>query len=134
MPDLIEPMFRIMNKGSYFTGLVNIGNPVEFKMIELAELVLRLTGSKSKLILKPLPEDDSKQQKSNIQIAIIKLDCIPKVSLSDGLLETVYFFQRNLVTKVLALNWAGKQQTNQKNKTEQETYASHSTTKLPAIL
>ena len=93
--DLIEAMVRTMNTGPDFTGPVNIGNPVEFTMIELAELVLRLTGSKSKLIFKELPQDDPKQRKPDIQVATNKLDWAPKVSLNDGLLETVHFFKQN---------------------------------------
>jgi UDP-glucuronate decarboxylase len=93
--DLIEAMVRTMNTGPDFTGPVNIGNPVEFTMIELAELVLRLTGSKSKLIFKDLPQDDPKQRKPDIQVATNKLDWAPKVSLNDGLLETVNFFKQN---------------------------------------
>ena len=93
--DLIEAMVRTMNTGPDFTGPVNIGNHVEFTMIELAELVLRLTGSKSKLIFKDLPQDDPKQRKPDIQIATKKLDWAPKVSLNDGLLETVNFFKQN---------------------------------------
>jgi UDP-glucuronate decarboxylase len=93
--DLIEAMVRTMNTGPEFTGPVNIGNPVEFSMIELAELVLRLTGSKSKLIFKDLPQDDPKQRKPDIQVATNKLDWAPKVSLNDGLVETVNFFQKN---------------------------------------
>jgi len=93
--DLIEAMVRTMNTGPDFTGPVNIGNPVEFTMIELAELVLRLTGSKSKLIFKDLPQDDPKQRKPDIQVATDKLDWAPKVSLNDGLLETVNFFKQN---------------------------------------
>ena len=93
--DLIEAMVRAMNTGPDFTGPVNIGSPVEFTMIELAELVLRLTGSKSKLIFKALPQDDPKQRKPDIQVATTDLDWIPKVSLNDGLLETVHYFQKN---------------------------------------
>jgi UDP-glucuronate decarboxylase len=93
--DLIEAMVRTMNTGPDFTGPVNIGNPVEFTMIELAELVLRLTGSKSKLIFKDLPQDDPKQRKPDIQVATNKLDWAPTVSLNDGLLETVNFFKQN---------------------------------------
>lgn len=93
--DLIEAMVRTMNTGPDFTGPVNIGNPVEFTMIELAELVLRLTGSKSRLIFKDLPHDDPKQRKPDIQVATNILDWAPKVSLNDGLLETVNFFKKN---------------------------------------
>jgi UDP-glucuronate decarboxylase len=93
--DLIEAMVRAMNTGPDFTGPVNIGNPVEFTMIELAELVLRITGSKSKLIFKGLPQDDPKQRKPDINIATTKLGWIPNVSLGDGLLETVHYFRKN---------------------------------------
>ena len=93
--DLIEAMVRTMNTGPDFTGPVNIGNPVEFTMIELADLVLKLTGSKSKLVFKELPQDDPKQRKPDIQVATNKLDWAPKVSLNDGLVETINFFQKN---------------------------------------
>jgi UDP-glucuronate decarboxylase len=93
--DLIEAMVLTMNTDPNFTGPINIGNPVEFSIIELAELVLRLTGSKSKLIFKDLPQDDPKQRKPDIQVATNKLDWAPKVSLNDGLLETVDFFKKN---------------------------------------
>ena len=91
--DLIEAMVRTMNTGPDFTGPVNIGNPVEFTMIELAELVLRLTGSKSKLIFKNLPQDDPKQRKPDISLASSSLDWQPKVSLEDGLGETISYFK-----------------------------------------
>jgi UDP-glucuronate decarboxylase len=92
--DLIEAMVTAMNTGPEFTGPVNIGNPVEFTMIELAELVLRLTGSKSKLVYKELPEDDPKQRKPDISIANSKLEWHPKVSLEDGLAETINYFTK----------------------------------------
>jgi UDP-glucuronate decarboxylase len=91
--DLIEAMVRTMNTGPDFTGPVNIGNPVEFTMIELADLVLRLTGSKSKLIFKELPQDDPKQRKPNISLALSSLNWQPKVSLADGLQETISYFK-----------------------------------------
>jgi UDP-glucuronate decarboxylase len=91
--DLIEAMVRTMNTGPDFTGPVNIGNPVEFTMIELAELVLRLTGSKSKLIFKNLPQDDPKQRKPDISLASSSLDWQPKVTLEDGLGETISYFK-----------------------------------------
>ena len=91
--DLIEAMVRTMNTGPDFTGPVNIGNPVEFTMIELAELVLTLTGSKSKLIFKELPQDDPKQRKPDVSLALSSLGWQPKVSLKDGLLETISYFK-----------------------------------------
>ena len=91
--DLIEAMVRAMNTGPDFTGPVNIGNPVEFTMIELADLVLKLTGSKSKLVFKELPQDDPKQRKPDISLASSSLDWQPKVALEDGLAETISYFK-----------------------------------------
>lgn len=92
--DLIEAMVQAMNTGPDFTGPVNIGNPIEFTMIELAELVLRLTGSKSKLIYKDLPQDDPKQRKPDIGLAQSTLNWNPKVQLEDGLKETISYFRK----------------------------------------
>ena len=91
--DLIEAMVRAMNTGPDFTGPVNIGNPVEFTMIELADMVLKLTGSKSKLVFKELPQDDPKQRKPDISLALSSLDWQPKVALEDGLAETISYFK-----------------------------------------
>ena len=91
--DLIDAMVRTMNTGPEFTGPVNIGNPVEYTMIDLAEMVLKLTGSKSKLIFKELPQDDPKQRKPDISLALSSLDWQPKVSLEDGLQETISYFK-----------------------------------------
>ena len=91
--DLIEAMVRTMNTGPDFTGPVNIGNPVEFTMIELADLVIKLTGSKSKLVFKELPQDDPKQRKPDISLALSSLDWQPKVALEDGLAETISYFK-----------------------------------------
>jgi UDP-glucuronate decarboxylase len=95
--DLIEVMLRMMDSPAEFIGPVNIGNPGEFTMIELAEMVLKLTGSKSKLVRQPLPQDDPKQRQPDITLAKSKLDgWEPKVSLEDGLKETVAYFKRLL--------------------------------------
>ena len=92
--DLVEGMIRMMNSVSNFTGPVNIGNPVEFTMIELAELIIKLTSSNSKLCFLPLPSDDPKQRKPDISLAFNKLDkWEPKVKLEDGLLETINYFK-----------------------------------------
>ena len=92
--DLVEGMIRMMNSSSDFTGPVNIGNPVEFTMIELAELVIKLTSSKSKLKFLPLPSDDPKKRKPDISLAYKKLDkWEPKVKLEDGLFETINYFK-----------------------------------------
>lgn len=91
--DLIEGMLRLMDSPADFTGPVNMGNPGEFTMLELAEKVLKLVGGKSKLIFLPLPEDDPKQRQPDITLAKAKLDWEPKVGLEDGLKETIAYFR-----------------------------------------
>jgi len=90
--DLIEGFVRLMNTEPGFTGPVNLGNPCEFTMLELAEKVVKLTGSKSKLKFMPLPADDPKQRKPNIDLAKDKLDWEPMVPLDEGLKRTVDYF------------------------------------------
>ena len=94
--DLIEGMLRLMDSSSDFTGPVNIGNPGEFTMLELARQVLWLVGGKSKLTFHPLPEDDPKQRQPDITLAKSKLDWEPKVVLEDGLKETIAYFRKLL--------------------------------------
>jgi UDP-glucuronate decarboxylase len=94
--DLLEAMVRMMQTGPEFTGPVNIGNPGEFTMLQLAELVLRLTGGKSKLKYLPAPEDDPMQRKPDIALAQAKLGWAPKVALEDGLKETIAYFRKTL--------------------------------------
>ena len=94
--DLIEGMLRMMDSPKGFFGPLNIGNPGEFTMLELAEKVLRATASKSRLVRKPLPQDDPKQRKPDIALAGEKLGWEPKVSLDDGLKETIGYFRRLL--------------------------------------
>ncbi len=94
--DLLDGMLSMMDSNSDLTGPINIGNPVEFTMLELAENVLRLTSSKSKLSFKPLPQDDPKQRQPNISMAKEKLGWQPKVSLVDGLAETISYFKNTL--------------------------------------
>jgi UDP-glucuronate decarboxylase len=91
--DLIDVMVRMMNSPAAFIGPVNIGNPVEFTMLELAENVLKLCGSKSQLVFKDLPQDDPKQRQPNIELAKKELGWEPKVSLEDGLKETIAYFK-----------------------------------------
>jgi UDP-glucuronate decarboxylase len=86
-------MVRMMATEDGFTGPVNIGNPGEFTMLELAEMVLKLSGSQSKIIHQPLPSDDPKQRQPNIDLAKAKLDWEPKVSLEDGLKDTISYFR-----------------------------------------
>ena len=91
--DLLEAMVRTMNTADNFTGPVNIGNPGEFTMIELAELVLKLTSSKSKLVFKPLPQDDPKQRQPDISLAKSALGWEPSVTLQEGLKLTIDYFK-----------------------------------------
>jgi UDP-glucuronate decarboxylase len=91
--DLIEAMVRTMATTDDFTGPVNIGNPGEFTMLELAEKVLHITGSKSKLVFEPLPADDPRQRKPDITLAREQLGWEPKVGLDDGLRETIDYFR-----------------------------------------
>ena len=96
--DLIDGMIKLMESDKAITGPINIGNPNEFTMLELAELVLKLTSSQSKIIFKPLPEDDPKQRQPDITLAKAKLDWEPKVKLEDGLKETILYFRKLLQT------------------------------------
>ncbi|MDO9006019.1 MAG: SDR family oxidoreductase [Aquabacterium sp.] len=91
--DLLEGMLRLMDTGPDFTGPINIGNPHEFTMLELAESVLALTGSTSKLVFKPLPSDDPRQRQPDISLAKKKLDWTPRVNLQEGLQKTIDYFR-----------------------------------------
>lgn len=91
--DLVEGFMRLMNSDDSVVGPVNMGNPGEFTMIELAERVLRLTGSKSKLVFMPLPEDDPKQRQPDITRAKALLGWEPTVALEQGLERTIAYFR-----------------------------------------
>lgn len=91
--DLISGLMKLMESPAGVTGPINIGNPVEFTIRELAELVIELTGSKSKLIRMPLPSDDPTQRKPDISLAREKLQWEPAVALREGLLPTIEFFK-----------------------------------------
>ncbi|TXH02857.1 MAG: SDR family oxidoreductase [Nevskiaceae bacterium] len=90
--DLVEGLIRLMNSPNDVTGPVNLGNPGEFSMRQLAELVLQLTGSKSEIILQPLPKDDPKQRKPDIALARRLLDWEPHIPLRQGLEKTIPYF------------------------------------------
>ena len=94
--DLVEGMIRMMNSEDEFTGPVNIGNPGEFTMLELAEKVIEFTGSKSKIVFQPLPQDDPKMRRPDITLAKSKLDWEPKVKLDEGLMKTIEYFKTTL--------------------------------------
>lgn len=91
--DLIEGMIRLMNSREAFTGPVNIGNPNEFTILELAEKVIRLTGSRSKIVYQPLPSDDPTQRQPDITLARKELGWEPHIMLEEGLLKTIAFFK-----------------------------------------
>ena len=91
--DLIEGMIRLMNSRDGFTGPVNIGNPNEFTILELAKKVIELTGSKSKIIYQSLPSDDPMQRQPDIRLAKKELDWSPNVELEEGLTKTIAFFK-----------------------------------------
>lgn len=92
--DLIDGMIRLMNSRDEFTGPVNIGNPVEFTMLELAQKVINLTGSKSKMVFHPLPQDDPLQRQPIIDLAKKELDWEPHVKLEDGLKKSIEYFRK----------------------------------------
>lgn len=91
--DLIEGMMRMMESPAAFIGPINLGNPNEFTMLQLAELVIKLTGSRSKIMFQPLPSDDPRQRKPDLSLAKSKLSWVPKVALEDGLKETIRYFK-----------------------------------------
>jgi UDP-glucuronate decarboxylase len=94
--DLIRGMISMMETGPDFTGPINIGNPGEFTMLELAELVIKLTGSKSKLVFLPKPEDDPKQRRPDIGLAKDVLKWLPNVQLEEGLKKTIDYFRATI--------------------------------------
>lgn len=94
--DLIEGLMRLMASPAGMTGPVNIGNPAEFTILELAETVLRLVGGASKLIRMPLPQDDPRQRKPDIGLAKQALDWAPQVQLEEGLGRTIHYFREVL--------------------------------------
>ncbi len=97
MSDLVDGMVRMMETGDDFTGPVNIGNPGEFTMLELAHEILDITGSKSKIVYLPLPEDDPVQRQPDISLAREKLNnWEPTVPLREGLEKTVEYFEQLL--------------------------------------
>jgi UDP-glucuronate decarboxylase len=94
--DLIEGFVRMMATPHGFTGPINIGNPGEFTMLELAEKVLSQVGGRSKLVFKPLPSDDPKQRQPDISLASSELQWQPRVTLDDGLKDTIAYFRKLL--------------------------------------
>ena len=94
--DMIEGIVKMMNSPDDFTGPVNLGNPEEYRVIELAEKIIDLTGSKSKIVFKPLPQDDPKRRCPDITLAEKKLEWKPRTPLEDGLKKTIAYFDKLL--------------------------------------
>jgi UDP-glucuronate decarboxylase len=94
--DMIDGLIRLMNTGDDFTGPVNLGNPEEYSILQLAETIIRLTGSKSRIVFKPLPPDDPKQRCPDITLARKVLNWQPTTPLEEGLKRTIEYF-RNLL-------------------------------------
>jgi UDP-glucuronate decarboxylase len=91
--DMVDGLIRLMNSPDAFTGPVNIGNPKEFSVRELAELTIKMTGSKSRLVFKPLPSDDPRQRQPDIALAQTALKWQPGVALEEGLRKTIEYFR-----------------------------------------
>ncbi|TJW39847.1 MAG: NAD-dependent epimerase/dehydratase family protein, partial [Mesorhizobium sp.] len=91
--DLIDGLVRMMQTADDVTGPINLGNPVEFTMLELAELVIELTGSRSKIRFLPLPVDDPKQRQPDIGRALRELNWRPRIALRNGLAKTIAYFE-----------------------------------------
>jgi UDP-glucuronate decarboxylase len=94
--DLIEGMIKLMNMPDSFTGPVNLGNPVEITVRDLADKIIKMTGSGSRIKYLPLPEDDPKQRKPDISLAIKELDWKPVVDLESGLQKTIEYFKNKI--------------------------------------
>jgi len=92
--DLIEGIIKLMATSESVTGPINLGNPNEFSILELANLVIELTGSKSNIIFQKLPEDDPKQRQPSISLAKAELKWEPKIELKDGLKKTIEYFKK----------------------------------------
>ncbi|NVK51426.1 MAG: SDR family oxidoreductase [Flavobacteriaceae bacterium] len=92
--DLIDGMIKLMHTDSKIKGPINVGNPNEFSILELVQAVIKLTKSKSKIVFKPLPQDDPMKRKPDISLAKEVLDWQPKIELNEGLLKTIAYFKK----------------------------------------
>ena len=98
--DMVEGILRLMATERGFTGPMNLGNPGEYSILEIAEIVIDLVGSKSKIQFEPLPEDDPKQRQPDISLAKSSLDWEPKTQLKEGLEKTIHYFDQLLSNEV----------------------------------
>jgi len=99
--DLIDGLIRLMNSADEVTGPINIGNPTEFTMLELASLVIELTGTKSRIVHRPLPQDDPRQRRPDISKANAKLGWTPQTQLREGLTRTIAYFEKTLTDETV---------------------------------
>jgi UDP-glucuronate decarboxylase len=97
--DMVRGLTLLMKTQDDFTGPVNLGNPEEHSILEIAELVIKLTASKSQLIFQPLPQDDPEKRKPDISIAMKDLSWVPTVALNEGLLKTIDYFDKLLINR-----------------------------------
>jgi UDP-glucuronate decarboxylase len=91
--DLIDGLVRLMNTADDMTGPINIGNPTEFTILELASLVIELTGSRSRIVHRPRPQDDPRQRRPDISKANDLLKWAPQIPLREGLIKTIVYFE-----------------------------------------
>ena len=94
--DLVGGIIKMMNSRDEFVGPINLGNPIEFTILELAKKIIDLINSKSKIIYKPLPEDDPRRRKPDIELAEKELKWEPKIQIDEGLIKTINYFERLL--------------------------------------
>src|SRR6185369_15005046 len=97
--DLVEAFVRLMATPDEFTGPMNLGNPGEFTILELAQKVVKMTGSKSRIVYKPLPSDDPTQRQPDISLAKSTLGWTPSVSLEEGLEKTIAYFRDTFLNR-----------------------------------
>jgi len=106
--DLVDGMIKMMDSPSDFIGPVNIGNPVEFTILELAEKVIQLTGSTSNIVHRPLPADDPMMRQPDIILAKKNLDWAPKIDLEEGLIQTIDFFRSTMFETESVKSYVGQ--------------------------
>jgi len=102
--DLVEGLVRLMASPPEVTGPINLGNPVEFSILDLAKQVIELIGSKSKIVHRPLPQDDPRQRRPDISKAHVQLGWSPEVHLGEGLARTVAYFEKMLKDDRVRMN------------------------------
>jgi UDP-glucuronate decarboxylase len=108
--DLIDGLIRLMDTSPDITGPVNVGNPAEFTIMELAQMTLSLVGSRSKIVHRPLPENDPKQRQPDTSLAQQLLGWRPRITLKEGLAKTIVYFEQLLSDQTLRAQLAKEDQ------------------------